>query len=235
MYQCPHIRRPEGSKCWVVLSPVRFHTDIMKVLRLVVVAVSIIALSGCAADVSRGGSPGSDVPPSSPVAPASGEVFAQATVLQVGSELPQLCLGPIAESYPPQCSGPEVVGWDWTSTDQSEEASGVIWGAYAVQGTWDGSRLTVTQPPIPLSLFDPMVDPDPYLDPSNAGRTSDDLLDEMMNSVANLSLPGFVGAWKMNGYLFVDVVHDVQPAQSILDMRYGPGVAVVRPALKPIG
>jgi hypothetical protein len=36
-----------------------------------------------------------------------------ATVLQEGDGPPELCLGGVAESFPPQCGGPEIAGWDW--------------------------------------------------------------------------------------------------------------------------
>ena len=36
--------------------------------------------------------------------------------------------------------------------DLEGEYTGVTWGTYAVQGTWDGNALTVTQPPIMLAL-----------------------------------------------------------------------------------
>jgi hypothetical protein len=72
---------------------------------------------------------------------------ATTTVLEAPGHGAQLCLGGVAESYPPQCGGPEVVGWNWDDVDDETSASGTTWGDYHVVGTWDGERLTLTAPP----------------------------------------------------------------------------------------
>lgn len=73
-------------------------------------------------------------------------------------EGPELCLGPIAESYPPQCGGIPLDGWDWSSRDDFEDISGVKFAMYAVTGIFDGTRLSVTEEPISGALYDPAVD-----------------------------------------------------------------------------
>jgi hypothetical protein len=40
------------------------------------------------------------------------------------TETPEVCLGPVAESYPPQCNGPELVGWEWGDHDGMFERQG---------------------------------------------------------------------------------------------------------------
>jgi len=70
-----------------------------------------------------------------------------ATVLQAAGRGPELCTGPIAESYPPQCSGRPIVGWKWDEVDGEQSASGTTWGVYRVRGTWDGKQLTLTERP----------------------------------------------------------------------------------------
>ncbi|TMR23109.1 hypothetical protein ETD86_09380 [Nonomuraea turkmeniaca] len=70
---------------------------------------------------------------------------ASLTVLEGGGHGPQLCMV-VAESLPPQCGGPDVVGWDWSKV-KHESLRGVKWGEYRVVGTWDGARLTLTEPP----------------------------------------------------------------------------------------
>lgn len=70
------------------------------------------------------------------------------TVLESPEHGPQLCDG-VQESYPPQCSGPDIVGWSWDDAPDAESANGTTWGAYEVTGTWDGERLTLTDPPGP--------------------------------------------------------------------------------------
>lgn len=69
-------------------------------------------------------------------------------VLESPEHGPQLCTT-VEESYPPQCGGPDVVGWHWAEAPDEESANGTTWGSYEVTGTWDGERLTLTEPPGP--------------------------------------------------------------------------------------
>ncbi len=71
---------------------------------------------------------------------------ANGTVLEVGQNGPQLCLGAIADSLPPQCSGLPLNGWDWDAIDGEESASGTRWKAAYVQGTYEGGAFTLTAP-----------------------------------------------------------------------------------------
>ncbi|MGW7369936.1 hypothetical protein ACWGI8_42570 [Streptomyces sp. NPDC054841] len=68
----------------------------------------------------------------------------RATVLENSSHGPQLCWA-VLTSLPPQCSGPDVVGWTWKSVKR-ESRHGTIWGSYDLTGTWDGTRFTLTEP-----------------------------------------------------------------------------------------
>ena len=72
------------------------------------------------------------------------------TVLDDGGG-PELCLGGVAESYPPQCGGIPLVGWDWDAVEGEESASGTTWGDFHVVGTYDGEIFTVTE----VGPFDP--------------------------------------------------------------------------------
>ncbi|SOC49724.1 hypothetical protein SAMN05660748_2456 [Blastococcus aggregatus] len=69
------------------------------------------------------------------------------TVLESPDHGPQLCLGGVEQSLPPQCGGPDVVGFEWADVDDEESANGTIWGNYGLVGTWDGDRFTLTEPP----------------------------------------------------------------------------------------
>jgi hypothetical protein len=86
-----------------------------------------------------------------------------ATILEAGDSGPQLCFA-VAESYPPQCSGPEIVGWDWDAVAGEESASGVTWVDAVLTGTWDGERFTVTRPAEAVSVWPepPPGDPDEF-------------------------------------------------------------------------
>lgn len=74
---------------------------------------------------------------------------ATAMVLESPDHGPQLCLGGVAESLPPQCGGPDIAGWDWNEADDYETRSGTTWGSYTVVGTYDGETFTLTEPPRP--------------------------------------------------------------------------------------
>lgn len=87
---------------------------------------------------------------------------ATATVLESPDHGPQLCLGGVNESLPPQCGGPDITNWDWSDLE-SESASGTTWGTYTVVGTYDGTAFTLTEPAQPPSSI-PNTEP-----PSNLG------------------------------------------------------------------
>jgi hypothetical protein len=106
-----------------------------------VVVAGLLALAGCAGH--RTGEPG----PPAGGAPGTQVYQAAGTVLESPGTGPQLCFG-VAESYPPQCQGPELVGWDWSAVE-AESASGTTWGSFRLTGTWDGERFTLTGPPRP--------------------------------------------------------------------------------------
>jgi hypothetical protein len=197
----------------------------------------VLTLSGCAGSASSAaGSAGGDapatIPTENPAAP--GEVIGQGTVLQADGEAAMLCLGAVAESYPPQCTGPELKGWDWDAVDGAESASGVTWGTYAVYGTWDGTALTVTQPPIMLALYDPMPVVDPFTDPENAGSSSEEELAALQEGVSNDEFVEVLTSWPENGYLFVQVIYDDGSVQQYFDERHGKDVVQVRSALRDL-
>ncbi len=192
-----------------------------------VAIVSVASLGACATPVAPGGAP-------PPGVAAIGEVLGQGTVLQISDAAPQFCLGPVAESSPPQCSGPEIVGWDWDGLQGVETSGNVTWGGYAVQGTWDGTRFTVTSQPMWLALYDPVGIVDPKLKPENAGKTSDQILltiQEKLNSQGALRP---LMSWIENGYLVATYLYDDGDIQRHVDDTYGADVVLVRPALRDV-
>lgn len=55
-----------------------------------------------------------------------------------------------AASLPPQGGDVPLAGWDWNSVVGEESLNGTTWGGpWEVVGTWDGTTVTVTQPPRP--------------------------------------------------------------------------------------
>jgi hypothetical protein len=88
-------------------------------------------------------------PPVDPADPGSGaepgRYEADGTVLEGPDHGAELCLGGIAESYPPQCSGLPIPNWDWSDVEGEESASGTTWGTFHVVGTYDGAAFTVLE------------------------------------------------------------------------------------------
>lgn len=87
------------------------------------------------------------------------------TVLQASGADPELCLGGVAESLPPQCSGVPLVGWDWAQVNGEEEAAGTTWGEYTVTGRYDGTSLTITERPVVGTQPRADSDEDPFATP----------------------------------------------------------------------
>ena len=93
---------------------------------------------------------------------ADGPVVGLGLVLDGSAEGgPGFCLGPVAESYPPQCTGVPMEGWDWAEhRGDFDDAGGVKFGSFAVTGTFDGTTLTY-ESAVPGALYDPMPWPQP--------------------------------------------------------------------------
>jgi hypothetical protein len=67
------------------------------------------------------------------------------TVLDDGDGA-ELCLGGVAESLPPQCGGPRLVGWDWDDVEGGfDEVRGTRWGDFQVVGRYDGEVFAVAE------------------------------------------------------------------------------------------
>lgn len=164
-------------------------------------------------------------------APPEGEVVAQGTVMDVAGEA-ELCLGAVAESYPPQCSGIPLEGWAWDGVEGSETSGDVTWGAYAVQGTYDGDSFTSTVPPIMLALYDPMPLPDPTNGEPGEGEAAEllALQEELPDRLGDQ----YLSSYPENGYLWVDVVWDDGTLQDAADAEFGENVVVVRSAMREL-
>ena len=139
-------------------------------------------------------------------APPSGEVLGVGTVMDTGKPTgPELCLGAVAESFPPQCSGIPLAGWDWATVGKTFESSGdVRWGGYAVQGTYDGTTMTVTRRPVSSALYDPAAPAqDPYVtscpEPAGGWAVVDDTKvgyeDQDAVFAAAVQLPAYAGSF----------------------------------------
>lgn len=156
--------------------------------------------------------------------------MAQGTVMDTGTSI-ELCMGAIMESYPPQCRGITLAGWSWEGVDGSEESGSVRWGSYALQGTYDGTVFTLTQPPIMLALYDPIAIPQ---EPREPGGIDEETLlgiqEELTAALEGAQLTSFA----TDGRLFVSVVWDDGTLQGVVDEVYGPGVVIIESALREV-
>jgi hypothetical protein len=121
--------------------------------------VGLLALAACGserADPTAGSDSASDDGPPADVVPDdyTGRFSgANLTVLSSPDHGPQLCSA-VAESYPPQCGGPDIDGWDWSEVEY-ESASGTRWGAYDVVGSFSDGVFTLTETPADPTPPDP--------------------------------------------------------------------------------
>ncbi|MFC7430696.1 MULTISPECIES: hypothetical protein [unclassified Agrococcus] len=215
----------------------------VRIAALAASAAAVLAVTSCAA-AGLGAGGGTSTPPPSeapgsapqsslgavPAAIPSGEVIGQGTVLDDGDG-PRLCLGAVQESYPPQCDGVPLDGWDWAATEGWEEASGVRWGAFAVQGAYDGERLAVASPPIMLALYDPAPIAQEPLEP---GTASAEQLLEIQEALSDALGGRALGSWTGEGRLEQQVVYDDGTLQAHLDAAYGANVVRVTSALRDV-
>lgn len=188
------------------------------------------ALSACSSDTDqRAVDPGADSDPAAaptPVPDGPVRTAGLVTVLKADA-VPQMCLGGLAESFPPQCTGHEVEveGMAWSPADL-EQAEGVEWASYALTGTYDGKVFTVTDS-IPAALYDVEATPDPSplsaackspasTDPAKA--TPEDL-DATMTAVA--ALPGYATVWLTGKTINVAVTENAPAAESKLRETWG--------------
>lgn len=173
--------------------------------------------SAAAADASSGEAP-RPVP--------DGEVRTSGLVMVIDDgDGPEMCLGAIAESYPPQCGGPALVDFDWGDVG-SEQASGVRWGSYALTGTFDGETFTVTDA-IPAALYDTMAAPEqePLAAACDEPTTTDTAKatpEDMDATLAAASaLPSYASAWLTGNTINVAVTEDPEGAEAELRKTWG--------------
>ena len=200
-------------------------------------AFGLLFFSACTSGPGGSAAPTSTSAPSgqafADVRPAlpEGRVIGVGTVLDVAGEV-QLCLGAIMESYPPQCSGVPLDDWSWDGVEGSETSGETTWGAYAVSATYDGERLTNTDPPIMLALFDPIAPEDP----TNGvdGSTPADELSRIEDDISARLGGEALTMHTDRGYVWLSVVWGDGTIQKAADAEYGDAVVLVTSALREI-
>ena len=202
---------------------------------LVAAALPVLLLaSACAGDsdpVARDEGAADRVPALEQVPVPSGVVRTTnlATVMDTGAGPVELCLGPVAESYPPQCGGPPIPNWDWDTYGGGgfEEESGVRWGLYSLTGTWDGTEFTVSDTII-AALYDSFYEePPPPPEPGSAYSAEE--LETIAAEVG--ALPGAQNQYADADHVYLDVTYDDGSIQDYVDDTYGAAVVLVTSAL----
>ncbi len=139
------------------------------------------------------------------------------TIIDSGSG-PELCLGGVMESLPPQCSGPVAEGLDMEGW--SEEASGVRWGEQSVVVTWppvDGAVQVLSQSE---ALASPDLVYPPGELPAECEGIDTDAGAGTINAYANSLGAANGGVYVANdGTLVLQVVGDPEPHREALAGR----------------
>ncbi len=165
------------------------------------------------------------------------ELVTTASVLQKDGSEPQLCWA-MAESMPPQCSGPGVAGWDWETVEGEQETAGTTWiDVVRLHGTFDGRTFTPTRPPdVPDGDVDSPFPPCVVAGEDHRGDDpmTDAELRRLLEKLGDVE--GFVAGSPGDGVVELQVVSDVDGAlQRRLDAEHGAGVVVVDPMMCPVG
>jgi hypothetical protein len=156
-----------------------------------------------------------------------GPVTGQGMVLETPTG-PIFCLGPVAESYPPQCDGPALVNWRWKPVSKYLEGDQVRFGTFALTGTFDGDAFALTEPAVPLALYDPVA-----AEPDQRPCVEPDTDPEKISSVLR-ELPGYLsdaGSSLTDPCVGVSVLYDDGTLQGWADDTYGTGAVRINSAL----
>jgi len=214
------------------------HERGVHVRRLLLAAIPLLLLPGCA----TGGPPG-DAP-----APTTGahqrRYQTTATVLESPRHGPELCLGVVMTSVPPQCDGVPVANWRWDRVAGEQTANGTTWGVYHLVGTYGGASFTVIradQPPPATSRpsaeerfkdepKSPCPEPEGGWKVPDPARRSEQYL-EPVSRVARAQ-PDFAGLWL--SYL-EPMGHDVaeHPGEFVLNVAFTGALARHEAELRP--
>jgi hypothetical protein len=200
-------------------------------MRALIAVACLVVVAACGTETTDsatdgGGATTPEMPTEIPA--ADGPVVGLGLVIDQ-DDGPELCLGPVAESYPPQCQGLPVEDWDWADhRGDFDDAGGVRFGTFAVTGGFDGTTLTY-ESAVAGALYDPMPRQEPTS--SAAEQHSASALEAIGQELQ--ALPGMLSTVPGENLVIVDVVHDDGSLQDWADATYGAGLVFVHSALAP--
>jgi hypothetical protein len=195
-----------------------------------VIAVSVLLLvAACGTDTADSATDGGSAPPMPTEIPAAdGPVVGLGTVLDGSADgAIGFCLGPVAESYPPQCDGLPLAGWSWADHEGDyDDGSDLRFGTFAITGTFDGTTLTA-QSAVSGALYDPMPWPEP------TSGAAEDHTQAQLEAIADElnAVPGALSTMPGDNLVVLDVIHDDGTIQDWADATYGDGLVFVHSAL----
>jgi hypothetical protein len=169
-------------------------------MRQALLAAIPLLLAGCAASDPSGDAP-------APTATAQGPRYqTTATVLQSRDHGPELCLGIVLDSLPPQCGGVPITNWRWDQVEGEQTAGGTTWGTYHLVGAYDGASFTVLRADLPPPVRRPSREEEfkdepksPCPEPEGGwkvpdpARRSEAYMDPVMEAAR--AEPDFAGLW----------------------------------------
>ncbi len=140
-----------------------------------------------------------------------------ATVIEPPGDEPELCLGTVMESLPPQCEGLPLEGWDWAEVEDEEVDGGTTWGEFHVTGSYDGTTFAVAEAgPPERGAPEAPEEEDPYQTPCpeppggwsvvDPDRAEQEHAGKAVASVVHD--PEYAGAWvdRRDGLIILNVV-----------------------------
>jgi hypothetical protein len=126
------------------------------------------------------------------------EYRAITAVLESPEHGPQLCLGGMKTSLPPQCGGTDLTNWDWSAIDGEQTANGTTWiDRILLTGHFDGAAFTVTDARTPTDADMAAAFPGPLIPPVPCPEPAGGWLAQAANAPANamLDMNSAVGAY----------------------------------------
>ena len=157
---------------------------------------------------------------------SGGQIYeATGTVLESRDHGPELCVGVVLDSLPPQCDGVPLDDWDWDGVGDEESRAGTTWGSYHVTGFFEGERFGVVGVGPPHDegneagdpIGTPCPEPEGGWTPSDPDRWSHDDLSATAR-VARRD-PAYSGLWVEYIKEF-DEESDVDPTDIILTVAF---------------
>jgi hypothetical protein len=103
--------------------------------RMLLATIPVLLLAGCATAAPAGDEGAPD---------RQQRYRTTSTVLESRAHGPELCVGAMTASLPPQCGGLPLKGWSWDQVGGEQRVAGTTWGTYRMEGTYDGEWFTVT-------------------------------------------------------------------------------------------